>query len=318
MSRLAQCSAPVLFLSCALVCVVLVAPHAHANKTRDPILANATRALTAEEKVMTGIESARRGAHEVAVRYFTEAINTGELSLYDKGMALKARALSWFDRGMLDESLKDFTAASGILVSDPDVFHNRANIYTKMGRTEDAKTDLERAQDLYFDRGSIWLEKDDLDKAISDFSKAILLDGRDADAYLHRGIALKIKGELDRAIQDYTKALELHKDATTYSNRGNAWLKKGSLQEALDDYNKAIEMDPSYPHTYFNRSQLYLQLGELDAALKDISKTLEFNNKDAQALAIRGDIYRRMGKMGNANRDFKQAQALDPSMVFPQ
>ncbi len=297
--------------------VVCVAVSQAEAKTRDPILANSTRALTAEEKVMTGIESARRGAHEVAVRYFTEAIDSGELSSYDKGMALKARALSWFDRGVMENSLNDFTAASRILLSDPDIFHNRANIYLKMGKDADAKADLDRAQDLYFDRGSIWLEKDDLDKAISDFSKAILLDGRDADAYLHRGIALKIKGDMDRAIKDYTMAIKLEPDATTYSNRGNAWLKKGDLEKALADYDKATSMDPEYPHTYFNRCQLYMQLGNLEAALSDINQLLKIDAKDAQAYAIRGDIHRQLGSYNKADKDFKKARSIDPEVAIP-
>lgn len=285
---------------------------------KDPLLPSATRAQTAEEKIMTGIESARRGAHEVAVRYFTEAINSGELSTFDKGTALKARALAWFDRGNMEEALKDFSAASNILVSDPDVFHNRANIYSKMGRNAEAKQDQERAQDLFFDRGSMWLEKDDLDKAISDFTKAILLDGKDADAYLHRGIALKIKGDMDKAIQDYTKAIELAPDATAYSNRGNAWLKKGDLAKAQADYDKAVTLDPAYPHTYFNRSQLYVQQGNLQGALTDINKALSINKEDAQAYAARGNIYARMGNTGQAEQEFSKAKAIDPQVVIPQ
>ncbi|GAB7079750.1 tetratricopeptide repeat protein [Megalodesulfovibrio paquesii] len=285
---------------------------------KDPLLPSASKAQTAEEKIMTGIESARRGAHEVAVRYFTEAIDSGELSTYDKGTALKARALAWFDRGNMEEALKDFSAASSILVSDPDVFHNRANIYLKMGRNNEAKPDLERAQDLYFDRGSMWLEKDDLDKAISDFTKAILLDGRDADAYLHRAIALKIKGDLDKAILDYTKSIELHPDATAYSNRGNAWLKKGDLTKAKADYDKAESMDPGYPHTYFNRAQLFLQQGNLQGAMADINKALNIDKEDAQAYATRGAIYARMGNTGQAQQEYTKAKALDPQVEIPQ
>lgn len=307
-----------MLLACAPGAARAQAAGPSSLSTKDPLLSSATRAQTAEEKVMTGIESARRGAHEVAVRYFTEALQSGGLSRYDQGMALKARALAWFDRGMMEESLKDFTAAAAILPSDPDIFHNRANIYLKMGRNAEAQADLNNAQDLYFDRGSLWLEKDDLDKAISDFGKAILLDAKDADAYLHRGIALKIKGDLDKAIQDYTKSIDLQPDATAYSNRGNAWLKKGDLIRAKADYDKAESLDPSYPHTYFNRSQLFLQQGDLQSALQDINKALAINTQDAQAYAARGDIYLRLGNAGQAEQEFKKAQAIDPQVILPQ
>lgn len=306
-----------LLLACAHGTALAQAGQPGSLSTKDPLLSGATRAQTAEEKVMTGIESARRGAHEVAVRYFTEAIDSGTLSRYDMGTALKARALAWFDRGMMEESLKDFNAAAAILPSDPDIFHNRANIYLKMGRNAEAQADLQNAQDLYFDRGSMWLEKDDLDKAISDFSKAILLDAKDADAYLHRGIALKIKGDLDKAIQDYTKSIELQPDATAFSNRGNAWLKKGDLARAKADYDKAESLEPNYPHTYFNRSQLFLQQGDLQHALQDINKAIAINTQDAQAYAARGEIYARLGNSGQAEQEFRKARQLDPQVVLP-
>lgn len=292
--------------------------EAQNKSSPDPLLKQATKAQTAEEKVMTAIESARRGAHEVAIRYLTEAIDSGELSAYDKGMALKARAINWFDSGHMDKALLDFEAAAKILPSDPDIYHNRGNILTKMGRSQEAKAELDRAQDLFFDRGSVWLEKDDLDKAISDFGKAILLDPKDPDAYLHRGIALKIKGDLDKAIQDYNKAIELKPDAVTYSNRGNAWLKKGDLTKALADYDKAAGLDPKYPHTYYNRGQLQIRLGNLVAALADMNKAIELDQNDAEALAARGDIHKRMGDMAKADADFKKARALDPQVTIPQ
>jgi tetratricopeptide (TPR) repeat protein len=61
----------------------------------------------------------------------------------------------------------------------------------------------------------------------------------------HRGNAYLIKDDYDRAIADYNKAIELRpKRAGVYSNRGRAYEKKGDNARAIADYNKLLELDP--------------------------------------------------------------------------
>ena len=45
------------------------------------------------------------------------------------------------------------------------------------------------------------------DKAIGHYAKAIALNPADAEVYYNRGTAYTEKGELDTAIQDYNKAI---------------------------------------------------------------------------------------------------------------
>ncbi len=72
----------------------------------------------------------------------------------------------------------------------------------------------------YFLRGNAYLDRDEFDAAIADYSKAIALDPADAVAYNNRGIAYRNKRDPDRAIEDYSKAVEInpgYRDA--YNNR---------------------------------------------------------------------------------------------------
>jgi Flp pilus assembly protein TadD len=60
-------------------------------------------------------------------------------------------------------------------------------------------------------------------KAISDYTKALEINPRDAEAYYNRGIAYGEKGQYDEAISDYNKALEINPiSAEAYNNL--AWL----------------------------------------------------------------------------------------------
>jgi tetratricopeptide (TPR) repeat protein len=78
------------------------------------------------------------------------------------------------------------------------------------------------------------------DKAITDYSRAIELNPRDAKAYYNRGNAYDNKGQYDKAITDYSRAIELNpRDAVAYYNRAIANVLKKEYEEAWDDVYKA-------------------------------------------------------------------------------
>ena len=61
--------------------------------------------------------------------------------------------------------------------------------------------------DNYFRRGGAYLDCEDFDAAIADYSSAIDLKPGDSVAYNNRGIAHRGKGETELAIADYRAAL---------------------------------------------------------------------------------------------------------------
>ena len=59
--------------------------------------------------------------------------------------------------------------------------------------------------------------------AVADFNEALQINGKDTWAYNNRGIVWFEKGEFDKAIADYDQALRLEpKHTWAYHNRGNA------------------------------------------------------------------------------------------------
>ena len=82
-------------------------------------------------------------------------------------------------------------------------------------------------------RGLAYQRKDDLDRAIADYSEAIRLDPKYAEAYYGRGLTYRNKGDVERAIADYSEAIRLDpKLAAAYNNRGNAYREMGDLDLA--------------------------------------------------------------------------------------
>jgi tetratricopeptide (TPR) repeat protein len=78
-----------------------------------------------------------------------------------------------------------------------------------------------------------------------------LIEGNanDAIAYYSRAVAYQLKGDVDRAISDYTKAIELNPyHAAAYDGRGRAYASKGSYINAVTDVTKASELAGTSSH----------------------------------------------------------------------
>jgi len=125
----------------------------------------------------------------------------------------------------------------------------------------------------YRHRANACRKQGDLEKALVDYTRAIVLDPRYVAAYNGRGVVHWGRGEIDQAIADYTKAIDLApKFAAAYNNRGAAYQRKGEYAKAVADYTKAIELDPKFALAYRNRGSVYRKQGQNLKALADFRK----------------------------------------------
>ncbi len=70
-------------------------------------------------------------------------------------------------------------------------------------------------------RGIAYENKHDLNKAVADYTKAILFNPKYAEAYYYRGLAYTGKDEPDKAITDLDRTIQLDpKNAWAYGRRG--------------------------------------------------------------------------------------------------
>ena len=164
-------------------------------------------------------------------------------------------------------------------------YANRGFKFFKKEQFEKAVSNFNKAIELdpgvtlcYFARGQIYLEKKQIDKAISDFNKTIELNPYLMNTYIFRGSAYFIGGQIDRAIVDYDKAIEMKPgDADIYNLRGNAYYIKGQVDKAIADYTRAMEINPGLAAAYYNRGTAYNFYGKIEMASQDYIKALELN-----------------------------------------
>jgi tetratricopeptide (TPR) repeat protein len=94
-----------------------------------------------------------------------------------------------------------------------------------------------------------------------------------AEFYIKRGIAHGKKGELDRAITDFNKALKINpRDVRAYLSRGVAYGKKDQHDQAIADFTAALKIDPKLAKAYFGRAIAYTSKKDFDKAWEDVHK----------------------------------------------
>lgn len=132
--------------------------------------------------------------------------------------------------------------------------------------------------DDFSQRGISRFEKNDLEGAIADFTKAIELNGHQLEfCFYFRGVALYRRGRLDEALADLARAIELKQHPRFYDDRGNLLAQKGELDKALDDLNRAIELEPKFAKAYGDRAIVHLLRAEDAAAESDLKRCFELN-----------------------------------------
>jgi tetratricopeptide (TPR) repeat protein len=69
-----------------------------------------------------------------------------------------------------------------------------------------------------------------------------LPDSVRSGGYYYRARAWRERNDLDRAIADFTSAIRLGGGTSSFEERGDAWMEKGNLDLAIADYSEAIRL----------------------------------------------------------------------------
>jgi lipoprotein NlpI len=172
----------------------------------------------------------------------------------------------------------------------------------------------------YFNRGlKYYANKDDLDRAIADYSAAIQLDSKYAKAYNYRAIAYREKGDFSRSIPDFDEAIRVNpKYTAAYIGRGYNYQEKGEPERATADYNEAILLDPQNPLAYMDLGSVHESKGEFDLAIADYNEAIRLMPRFTMAYRNRGRARLYGGNVARAFTDLSQATELNPKDAYSQ
>ncbi|MGE3692817.1 MAG: tetratricopeptide repeat protein [Novosphingobium sp.] len=131
---------------------------------------------------------------------------------------------------------------------------------------------MERRENLamvLFDRGNAWREKDNLTRAIADYSHAIRLNAGFADAFVNRGVAWFRMRRFESAIADFDEAIRLRPDlAEGWNNRALAWHRLGQYERAKADFDRTIVLEKNYGNALIARPMPSRAPPDISAAVR--------------------------------------------------
>ncbi len=133
-------------------------------------------------------------------------------------------------------------------------------------------------------RGSIHVERKQVDDAIKAFHEAIAIDPKSYDAHLMLGSAQLLRRQHAVAVQTFSRAIKLEPEkGGGYGGRAMAYLSQGQRKAALDDLNHAIRFDPMRADLFRDRGQVYAMETHWSQALADLDTAIRVDPNDVEA-----------------------------------
>jgi tetratricopeptide (TPR) repeat protein len=125
----------------------------------------------------------------------------------------------------------------------------------------------------YSARGRADYRNSRYEDAISNLSKAIVLDPKDVDSYLLRSEAHAKRREFARAMSDISAAAALRPGyAKTYAASGDVRAAAWDAPGAIEDYTRALSLDPDYARCYLERGKLLYDAEKWNDAAADLRR----------------------------------------------
>ncbi|AFH50766.1 TPR repeat protein [Ignavibacterium album JCM 16511] len=199
-----------------------------------------------------------------------------------------------------------------------EVFVLRSKVNLKLGNTEQAEKDIQRALELHegydahFIMGKILFDKSDFSNALYHFSQSVKLNPKFTDGFLNRAYTYYKLNDFEKSIEDYEKVHELDPNSSVvFVNIGFIYGLTGRNDLAIEYYSKAITLNPNDFNAYYNRAGEYLTQRKNKEALTDLLSAYELDNKNTDLLFLIAETRTKLNDYQNAFNDYTKIILID-------
>ncbi|HEX8000674.1 MAG TPA: tetratricopeptide repeat protein [Pyrinomonadaceae bacterium] len=165
----------------------------------------------------------------------------------------------------------------------------------------------------FYMQGLGFLSRDDCEKALPYFKRAVDSDPTYAEAWAQTGFCNGILGRHEEALKASRQAIRLRPDsAESYVNIGSAYAYLGQYKESAEAYRQALRLEPDNYEVHYALGLTYNKMGRADDELQSYKQAIRLKPDYAAAYERLGLAYMRMNRHTEAVAAFKQLVMLKP------
>ncbi|MDX2107722.1 MAG: tetratricopeptide repeat protein [Candidatus Melainabacteria bacterium] len=264
-----------------------------------------------------------RGVSYSALQEYDNAIADFDKALEQKvdyAAAFNGRSEAYLSRaaeGDFEKALSDANQTISLAGKEAANYILRAKVYSAQGNSEAAFSDINKAIEMdsspqnYCERGRIFYNNGQYDKAIQDYDKALSILPNDANTLFNRGLANKAREQYKQASDDFSRSLASNPhDFWTFLERARCKVYIPDYRGAIEDFSKAIDLNPDTADARFERAEINLKMKLPEPALQDLNAAISKSKPLPQYYALRALAQARLGDFNKANSDLQSSDSL--------
>jgi len=201
------------------------------------------------------------------------------------------------------------------------------NTWVKKGNDYFLKDNKEKALDCYkkaielkpnylsalLFMGVTYMSMEDFKNAIKFFNKTIQIDPNNLLAYQGEGIAYCAIKEFDKSIVSYQQSLEINPDQEkTWLYMGDTYRKREDYAEAIRCYRKAVELKPDQDEAWNKMGITYRKKEDYAEAIRCYQRAIEIKPDKEEAWYNMGNAHGKKEDYSEAIRCYQRAVEIKP------
>jgi tetratricopeptide (TPR) repeat protein len=177
---------------------------------------------------------------------------------------------------------------------------------------------VKKQNDIKF-KGYQFYNKDEYQKAIPLFEKALAINPNDEEALTTLGSCYVNMGEYKKAVDCSAKAINLYNENyIAYNNLGVAEFFNKNYDKAIENYHKSLYYRVNWKSTIVNLAKTFFFLKNYDSAIYYFNMGTSYYPNDEEIYLNMGELYKAMDEKELALKTFRTLLAFAPSNKVAQ